>query len=380
LALIIDPNEEMSEFAKFVLKKTLQTKYKGFLTQHFAEAIIVFNNCTSHPMYKAMAAIGSDGDDSSAVSMEGIELDSKQRATIYEFMLEDITEEQKIQITANLSQDVLGYALETNIRPTPSATVNNNKVSTPLESVLEDVFSILSSPFLRVGKKGVNSAADGDDDDIAMTDDNNVISDTKTALHNAKTKVLKKLSVMHLIEHLLPVVCSLKHVLESCKSPVQKSLMEYLMYLMKTNKAEVTQTLSTHPGLKDEIEYDIRLYDKEKNAQLERDRLVIAENAAQQLERTTARKSTVRLTQIYDPLEDRLVNISDEPIQRRESLNTSHQPLTSNSAMKFTPRLKGDSTLKSNTAIRLQSMSRHHAVMESSLGMYEIHIVIMRYY
>ena len=44
---------------------------------------------------------------------------------------------------------------------------------------------------------------------------------TVSALEKAKTKVLKKLSVQHLVSHVLPVVISLKHILEEFKSGLQ---------------------------------------------------------------------------------------------------------------------------------------------------------------
>lgn len=61
------------------------------------------------------------------------------------------------------------------------------------------------------------------------------------ALAAAKSKILKSLSSQHLVSHLLPIVMSLKHCLEQFKSPLQGSLMEYLIYLVKSHKTEVEQ-------------------------------------------------------------------------------------------------------------------------------------------
>lgn len=300
LALILDSNEEMVELAKYVLKKTLKSKYNDFVMQNFSAAVIVFNNCTTHQTYLSMSAFGSDGDSTCAVSMDGIDLDGIQykhkRAKIYEFMLEDISEEQKIQITANLSQDILSYAVDANVRPSRNEINNTSSVTTPLENVLEDTFMILSSPWLRVGKRSnLGGQTAGDDDDMATQEEGagSTNDTTRIALNNAKTKVLKKISVMHMIEHMLPVVTSLKHTLESIKSPVQKSLMEYLIYLIKNNKNEVSEALSSNPGLKEEIEYDIKQYDKEKEkiAAKERRNIDTTQRAVEMLEQATSRKS-----------------------------------------------------------------------------------------
>lgn len=56
------------------------------------------------------------------------------------------------------------------------------------------------------------------------------------------------MSTQHLVNHVLPVVISLKHVLEATKSPLQGLLMEYLMVLVKNHKGEVEQ-VSSNVGL-----------------------------------------------------------------------------------------------------------------------------------
>jgi hypothetical protein len=300
LATILDKDEEMAELAKYVLKNTLQTKYSGFIVQNFTEALIVFNGCTQHATYQAMASIGSEGG-SCAVSMEGIELGGsskrQQRMRVYEFMMEDITEEQKIQITANIVQDIFSHVLDfphslqsrsTAIRNTPGGSV---ETMSALENALVDAFNILQSPMLRVGSK--KNAARDDDDDVDESNASGAPTEesARAAFHNAKNKVLKKLSVQHLVDHILPVVSSLKHALESVKSPAQRSLMEYLVYLVHTNKHEVQQALGADPTLREEIEYDIKLFEREKMAERKRKQIASAEKAVQKLEISTARKS-----------------------------------------------------------------------------------------
>lgn len=300
LATILDKDEEMAELAKYVLKNTLQTKYSGFIVQNFTEAIIVFNSCTQHATYQAMASIGSEGG-SCAVSMEGIELGGSsrrhQRMRVYDFMMEDITEEQKIQITANIVQDIFSHVLDfphslqsrnSAMRGTPGGTIES---MSSLENAIVDAFYILQSPMLRVGSR--KNAARDDDDDVE--DGANVTGapteeSARAAFNQAKTKVLKKLSVQHLVDHILPVVSSLKHALEAVKSPAQRSLMEYLVYLVHTNKHEVAQALSADPTLKEEIEYDIKLFEREKLAEKKRKQIASAEKAVQKLEISTARK------------------------------------------------------------------------------------------
>ncbi len=83
------------------------------------------------------------------------------------------------------------------------------------------------------------------------------------------SQVLKTITSQHLISHTLPVLISLKHVLEATKSPLQGALMDFLIHLMKQNRQEVEQTLAFDPTLKAEIEYDLKQYDRQKKQVLQ---------------------------------------------------------------------------------------------------------------
>lgn len=70
-----------------------------------------------------------------------------------------------------------------------------------------------------------------------------------------------------MVSHVLPVVVSLKHVLEQLKSPLQGALMEYLLYLVKHHASEVDQALQYDPTLKAEIEFDLRQFERQRKEQ-----------------------------------------------------------------------------------------------------------------
>ena len=72
----------------------------------------------------------------------------------------------------------------------------------------------------------------------------------KLAMIQAKSKILKSLSSQHMVEHMLPVVVSLKHCLEAAKSPLQGALMEFIVGLTQTHKVEVDTALRFDPMLK----------------------------------------------------------------------------------------------------------------------------------
>jgi hypothetical protein len=71
---------------------------------------------------------------------------------------------------------------------------------------------------------------------------------------------LKTLSKQQLINQILPVIISLKRVLERMKSPLQRTLMSYLTSLFKNHRTEVETALQFDPIIKSEIEYDIKQF------------------------------------------------------------------------------------------------------------------------
>jgi hypothetical protein len=281
LATAIDDDYETAEFSRTVLKKTILSRYPDFFCQHFTEAVIVFNEWNDHPAYLAAQSSGSDGD-SCAVTMEGIQLSGANRRNarfkLYNFLMEDFTEEQKIHVTAKLVDDVLSYAIDSNSiqvaqlerqredakqgRQSLGQDKQKEAASTsPIEAVLDDSFLILRSPMLKIAKKA--GQENGDDAD-EVEEEEGVRGSQKAAVAKARSLVLKKLSKQHLVSHVMPVIISLKHSLEKNNSPLQGALMELLVSLMKTHPSEIEQVLSNDPSLRAEVEYDMKMYERKK--------------------------------------------------------------------------------------------------------------------
>ena len=58
IATSTDSNTEIAEIAKNILTKTLVTKFPSdFYCQHFAESVLVFNECVDHPLYTGTCTI-----------------------------------------------------------------------------------------------------------------------------------------------------------------------------------------------------------------------------------------------------------------------------------------------------------------------------------
>jgi len=84
------------------------------------------------------------------------------------------------------------------------------------------------------------------------------------ALANAKSKVLSKISKKNNIENMIPVIIELKHYLEDHRSPLLKNLMAFLCSLVKDFRVEMEDLMSGDKQLANEIEFDIRQFEKLK--------------------------------------------------------------------------------------------------------------------
>jgi len=264
LAAVADEDDEVSCLAQTALRGPLLEKQPNLLSNSFVGAVFVFNNCKAHPLYIAEASAGGNG---MGIDFEGAFLDGAdryhKRREIYEMMITNLSDEQKLEVTARLVKEVLGGALETSgdlaaaCKLPPSSRLVNKRIESAT-NVLTDTLDILTSPEIKVGRVG---ADDDQDDDVAST---NGSKPDQRNLH--KQRLLSKISRKHLMEIVIPILCNLKTVLEASKSPLLKNLMQYLGYIFRTFKAEVNEHLANNPTLLQELEYDCKRNRKKKDS------------------------------------------------------------------------------------------------------------------
>jgi condensin-2 complex subunit D3 len=78
----------------------------------------------------------------------------------------------------------------------------------------------------------------------------------------AKGRLLSNISRKHLIEIIIPILCSLKVVLQKSCSSLLRDLMSFLVTVFRQYKNEVRECLANDPTLLQEIEYDSRQFQK----------------------------------------------------------------------------------------------------------------------
>jgi condensin-2 complex subunit D3 len=264
LAAVADDDEEVSCLAQTALRGPLLEKQPNLLSNSFVGAVFVFNNCKAHPLYIAEASAGGNGMN---IDFDGAFLDGDdryhKRREIYDMLLTNMSDEQKLEVTARLVKEVLGGALETSgdlaaACKLPSSARLSNKRIEAATAVLTDTLDILTSPEIKVGRVG---ADDDQEDDISSA---NRSKPDRQNLH--KKRLLSNISRKHLMEIVIPILCNLKAVLEASHSPLLKNLMQYLGYIFRTFKSEVSEHLANNPTLLQELEYDCKRNRRKKES------------------------------------------------------------------------------------------------------------------
>jgi len=258
LAAVSDDDDYVANTAETILCGPLLTKEPKLFYTHFVESLFVLNGCTAHPIYKAASGMG-DGGSGIAVGFDGINLSGEvgraRRHLMYEMMLSKMSDQEKIEVTAGITKDVLGSALREGNelhracvvgRKTGSEDPSDSQYESAL-SVLSDAFSILSNDYIRVD--------DPSDEEDTTVDGTRVKNQVAAAV---KAVLLPKISRKHLMETILPTSISLKALLHKNCSPLLKELMAYIVDIYCSNKAEVKEFLSSDPVLLQEIEYDAK--------------------------------------------------------------------------------------------------------------------------
>ena len=266
LAAVADKDDEVSCLARTALRGPLLEKQPNLLSSSFVEAIFVFNICKAHPIYAAAAnnvGAGYTEIDFERGLLEG-SVGFDRRHEVYQMILENLSEEQKLKVTTDIVKRILGGALDSRgdlgivcrLASKANTKISDARIEAATH-VLRDAFAVLSS--IKVGRRATEEL----EDEFAEGNDAKVIQRSMN-----KDRLLSKISVKHLMEIVIPVLCNLKTTLESSHSALLKDLMNYLGYIFRSFKREVMEHLANDPTLLQELEYDMRQFDKKQRASI----------------------------------------------------------------------------------------------------------------
>ncbi|DBA03754.1 TPA: hypothetical protein N0F65_004171 [Lagenidium giganteum] len=262
LRAVVDEDEELASLARHVLCGPLLQKSPHLFTNKFIEMIFVFNNFED----KVQVSEPHEKEGIAEIALPG-SARYPQRAQLYQFLLQNMSDEQKLQISMKLCTEILEEVSEGKL---PLSANPANITDCGTEAVLKDTFAILCTPEIKLSSSKDKEVEDGElEDDVEASQANGNAGSVASQLAAAKGKLLSKMSKKNFLENVVPVLIALKHTLESKHSPLMRYLLHYLRELFKSYRDEVKEILSADPQLAMEVEYDLRQYELQRKQQEE---------------------------------------------------------------------------------------------------------------
>ena len=187
LQLTCDSDESLSDLALFYVNQRLLHRQPNIIQQHFIESIFHFNDYRGHPSFNRFALTDRErklfsiaGLFFKFLSSFGVMLlltrvfhsgqsHSKQRFQIYLFMLQNLDDEARFQLTFRLSRDILFSVVE-GVMPLKNSST---------EAVLKDTLAILACEDIKLASLKTTTEEDPiDKEDIAQA----IVQSTKKAI------------------------------------------------------------------------------------------------------------------------------------------------------------------------------------------------------
>lgn len=232
-AAVADPDDSVASLATFCLTESLHAKDPTLFSAHFVECVYHFNACSAHPTFNQFAQSPREAE---LFDLAG-EGQRRQRMRIYCTMLQHCSDQDKLQLTHSLCQDVLGALVEGTMKLEAGA------------DVVADTLAILASKDMKL--QAHRAAADSDVEDEAP-------------LSKAAAALISKIAKKHLVQHIMPIIIELKGLLERAHSPLLRGLMLYLREVLRDYKDETEDILAADRQLATEILFDLQQFEQRR--------------------------------------------------------------------------------------------------------------------
>jgi condensin-2 complex subunit D3 len=311
LRAAVDEDEELANLASHVLCGPLLQKSPHIFTNKFIEMVFVLNGVVGN---KLRFSEPFEEEGTRELALLGNAL-YPRREKLYNFLLEHMTDEQKLQVSMKLCNEVLEEVMDGTL---PLCENPSQITDHCVEAVLKDTFAILCSPQIKL-TASKEDEDEGDDEDAAAAANANVASQIAAA----KGKLLSKMSKKNFLENVVPVLIGLKHTLEAKHSPLTRYLLHYIGELFKMYRQEVKDIFTnTDPQMAMEVEYDLRQLELQQQQQIQQ-----------------ARRTAYAPDEPAAPMSPQPTNRVDRAPQtpQEELLEASHTPVRLRSEEKGTP-------------------------------------------
>ncbi|KAF6727077.1 Condensin-2 complex subunit D3 [Oryzias melastigma] len=253
---LVDPVPAIASLCEYCLLHLLLKKNPEMFSQHFIECIFHFNSYNKHKSYNKFPQTERE---KVLFSLKGAQHREK-RFRIYRFLLEHFTDAQRFNTSNKINQTVLACFADEEL---------------PLDAdgaeILSETFTILSLKEMKLQATSAGGAAGEEPEEENMA---------RAVLQAAQKKVMSQVQKKAFVENTIPLVISLKNLLEQRRSPVLKDLMAYLQVMMQGYRNEVKEFFSGDEQLAAEVEFALKTMEKEKEMQEQMENCSLREERA----------------------------------------------------------------------------------------------------
>ncbi|XP_074833050.1 condensin-2 complex subunit D3 [Carettochelys insculpta] len=238
---LVDPSPDIARFGEFCLVHLLLKRNPVMFSQHFIECIFHFNGYEKHEKYNKFPQSERE---KNLFSLKGKDNKGK-RMQIYRFLLEHFTDEQRFNITSKISLNIMACFVD-GILP----------MDMEANELLSDTFEILSCKEIKLSAMRSKPDEDiqPDEDEMAMAN---------AVMQAAQKKLISQVQKKNFIENIIPIITSLKSLLEQHRIPALRDLMNYLREVMQDYRNEIKDFFAVDKQLAAELEYDMKKYEEQ---------------------------------------------------------------------------------------------------------------------
>ncbi|NXN39636.1 CNDD3 protein, partial [Rhinoptilus africanus] len=260
VSVLVDPNPDIARFGEFCLVHLLLKRNPGMFSQYFIECIFHFNSYEKHEKYNRFPQSVRA---KNLFSLKGRD-NKEKRMRIYRFLLDHFTDEQRFSITTKISHSILACFVD-NVLP----------LDLEASELLSDTFAVLSCKEIKLSTMRSKPDEDiqPDEDEMAMAN---------AVMQVAQKKLISQVQKKNFIENVIPIITSLKSLMEQKRIPALRDLMNYLREMMQDYRNEIKDFFAVDKQLAAELEYDMKKYEEQLAREKESDQEQVSAAPAEQ--------------------------------------------------------------------------------------------------
>ncbi|NWH72720.1 CNDD3 protein, partial [Piaya cayana] len=249
VSVLVDPNPDIARFGEFCLVHLLLRRNPTMFSQHFIECIFHFNSYEKHEKYNRFPQSARSKD---LFSLKGKD-NKEKRMHIYTFLLDRFTDEQRFNITTKISHSILACFVD-----------NALPLDMEASELLSDTFAVLSCKEIKLSTMRSKPSED-------IQPEEEEVATANAVMQAAQKKLISQVQKKNFVENVIPIITSLKALMEQKRIPALRDLMNYLREMMQDYRTEIKDFFAVDKQLAAELEYDMKKYEEQLAREKESD-------------------------------------------------------------------------------------------------------------